>query len=227
MKNLRAIGLIGAALILCATALAADILSEEEAYWYVGEYGIETMFNPDGDWLAQMAAAGTLRLRVQQTVYDLAQSAAMLQRNGDGLHTGYLYVYSVSNLRVGDSLDLEDWGITQFSANLSIAPDLITTSRQTLTDWIVDYDSGNPPAWKWVSTDWPGLLPGETVGGLWALSSIGVTTSANAGVVYAGVDDPQTLTGIVRGPYVPNAPAILSLLTGLTGLGVIRRFRRQ
>lgn len=213
-------------IVLSTSVLQASILSEEEAYWYIGTTGIETKFNPDGDWLSAMAAAGTLRVRVQQTVYDQAQSAAMLLRNGDGNRTGYLYVYSISNLRVGDPLDAEDWGITQFSANWAVAPDYITTSRQTLPDWKVD-TSGNPPAWKWISTEWPGLLPGETVGGLWALSSIARTTDANAEAVYAGSGDPETLTGIVRGPYVPNAPTVLSLVTGIMGLGLTRRLRRK
>jgi hypothetical protein len=226
LKTLRIVGLVAIAIVLSTSVLQASILSEEEAYWYVGESGLETKFNPDGNWLSEMAAAGALRVRVQQTIYDQAQSAAMLLRNGDGEHTGYLYVYSISNLRVGNPLDNEDWGITQFSANWAVAPDYITTSRQTLPDWIVD-TSGNPPSWKWISTEWPGLLPGETVGGLWALSSIAKTTDAGAEAVYAGSTDPEVLTGIVRGPYVPNAPTVLSLITGFMGLGLTRRLRRK
>ena len=228
MSKLHRIGLMAAVFVVFTSALHAGIISEETAYWYLGEQGLATKFNPDADWLVQKAAEGALRIRVHQTVYDLAESSAMLLRNGDGPSwTGYLYVYAVSNLNTGDIADLSDWGITNFSANWSVAPIYVTTSRQTLPDWIVD-QSANAPAWKWQNMQLPGILPGETVGGLWALTNVATSADTDASAVHKVVTDEETLTGTVRGPYiVPDAPSVLALTSGFIGLGVTRRFRRR
>lgn len=227
MNKLHRIGLMAAVFVVFTSALHAGIISVETAYWYLGEQGLATKINPDSDWLVQMAAEGTLRVRVHQTVYDPAESSAMLLRNGDGQRTGYLYVYAVSNLNTGDSTDLSDWGITNFSANWSVAPIYVTTSRQTMPDWIVD-QSANAPAWKWQNTQFPGILPGETVGGLWALTNVATTAETDASATHRVVSDEETLTGTVRGPYiVPDAPSVLALASGFIGLGLTRRFRRR
>jgi hypothetical protein len=228
IRNLYLTGLAVVAL-LAATACAsnAGILSEDAAYWYINGSQLDTVFNPTTDWLSQMTAAGPLRVRVQQTVYDAAQTLSMLQRNDDGdTNPGYLYAYTASNLNVGNSADPADWGITNFNANWTPTPLYVTTSRQTPTDWAVD-TSTTKPAWQWTSAAEPGIMPGESVGGFWAVSNISVDGRLNANVVHVGPLGRETLTGKTAGPLVPDPPTFLSLAAGLMGLGLTRRLRRK
>lgn len=226
MRNLHVTALAIVALLILASISNAAILSEDVAYWYVNGSNLDTKFNPTSDWLDQMTAAGALRVKVQQTVFDAVQTQSMLQRNGDGVHTGYLYAYTVSSLNVGNADDPADWGITRFSADWAPAPLYVTTSRQTLPDWVVD-TSTTKPAWKWTSATNPGIMPGESVGGFWAVSNISVDGRVSANVVHIGPFGPGTLTGETTGPVIPDAPTFVSLAAGLMGLGLTRRLRRK
>ena len=223
MRSLYLIGLAVVVLLTMASASYASVIHEDIAYWYQDGSSILTLFNPSTDWLNQNT--GRLLVKVQQTVYDEAQSRTILYRNGNGLVNGFLYAYSVTNLNVGDAMDLADMGITKFAIDWAVAPTFVTTSKQTLPGWVVD--SPAQPSWKWTSTVDPGILPGDTVGGLWAVSNIGVDGVTNAHATHVGPLDPHYLTGKTTGPQlVPDAPSFASLAAGLIGFGAWRRRRK-
>ena len=225
MRNLCLIGLAMIVLLAAASGSYADVIHEDVAYWYMDNDGIgtRTEFNPNWLWLEQNT--NKLLVKVQQTVYDKAQSSTILYRNGNGVVDGFLYAYSVTNLNVGDPTDLADMGITNFAVDWSVAPTLVTTSKQTLPSWVVD--SPTQPSWKWTSTVDPGILPGETVGGLWAVSNTGFDGYVTAYANHGGSLNPSRLGGLTTGPIVPDAPTFISLAGGLMGLGLVRRFRRK
>lgn len=225
MRNIFLTSLAVAALFMTASVSHAAILSEDIAYWYINGTNLDTSFNPSAEWLSQMK--DTLVVKVQQTVYDQAQTLSLLNRNhsGDGTsHPGFLYAYTVSNLNLGDSNDMADMGITNFAAAWTPTPLFVTTSAQTPILWQVDTSSSTKPAWKWTSATIPGILPGESVGGFWAVSNISVDGHINANAVHVGPLGRETLTGKTTGP-LPDAPSILSLATGLLGLGLTRKRR--
>ena len=208
MKNLYLTGLTVAALLMAVSVSHAAVLSEDVTYWYVNDIRV---------------------VKVQQTVYDQAETLAILQGNGNtNAPAGFLYAYSVSNLNVGNPANAADLGITEFAVNWATAPTYVTTSSQTLPQWQWDTASGAQPAWKWTGAPIRGITPGETVGGFWAVSNIGVDGTVNASVGHT--IDPfshETLTGKTTGPFVPDPPTFMTLAAGLLGMGLTRRFRRK
>lgn len=223
MRNLYLIGLAVIVLSTAASVSYASVLHEDVAYWYKDGNSILTQFNPSTDWLNQNTSR--LLVMVQQTVYDVAQSKTILYRNGNGMIDGYLHSYSVTNLNVGDAMDLADMGLTTFAIDWQVAPTLVTTSRQTVPGWAVD--SPTRPSWKWTSAVDPGILAGDTVGGFYAVSSVDNDGIVTAHTTHVGPLDPHNLTGQTTGPQLaPDAPSFLSLAAGLLGLGVWKRRRK-
>ena len=128
MRNIRLI-VIAVVLVLLATSQSfAGMLHEDCTYWFNSGNGIATMTNPTTDWLTQNAAS--LLVKVQESVYDQATSAAMFSREGLGSHPGYLYAYSVTNLNLGDLNDPNMMGITSFHVSWGTAS-YATVSHQT------------------------------------------------------------------------------------------------
>lgn len=225
MRSLYLTGLAAIVLLVATSVSFAGVIHEDFAYWYTDSGQTQTIFNPSTDWLNQNV--GKLLIKVQQTVYDEASTTALLQENGDGTRSGFLYAYSVTNLYVGTPGDTSDKGITRFNVNWTPAPLYVTTDKQqTLPNWVVD-TSVTQPAWKWTSAISPGIKPGRTVGGFWAVSNVGVDGVVNAGALHVGPNGEETFNGKTTGPMVPDAPTFLSLATGLMGLGLTRRLRRK
>lgn len=225
MKNACLIHLVGAALLIASIPACAGLLHEDVAYWYCDADRLLTVFNPSADWLAENIPTGRVLVKVQQTVYDPVSALSILARNGDGTdHVGCLYSYTVTNLNVGDLDDPADMGITDFAVSWAVPPDYITVGRHAPVGWVVDAESASQPAWKWTGP-MPGLLPGSTVGGFWAVTSIATERVADATVVHAAERNPEILCGKTTGP-VPEAPAVLALATGIVGVSVVTRMRR-
>lgn len=226
MRNVCLMYLMVAALLVAFVPAHAVTLHEDVSYWYEDGDDILTIRNPAPDWLAGNMPTGRVLVRVQQTVYDPVSTFSILKRNGDGeSHPGYLYSYSVTNLNVGDPDDLTDMGITKFAVNWGITPAYVTIARHASLGWAVDDDSPAKPAWKWTGTG-EGILPGNTVGGFWAVANVGTDRWVNASVIHAVGIDLRTLPGETSGP-TPEAPTFLSLAAGIVGLGVVRRTRRR
>lgn len=208
-------------LILAASVSFAGVIHEDVAYWWLDNQNLKTIFDPSTAWLNEHL--DSIQIKVQQTVYDLSYSRTLLARNGDANVTGFLYAYSVTNLNCGDASDLTDMGLTSFKANWSIAPTYVTVSKQTPAGWAVDA-LASVPTWKWTSSVDPGILPGETVGGFWAVSNVnndGVISATTVHVGGLGTD----LDGETTGP-VPDASSLSVLLTGLAGLGMLKIRRK-
>jgi hypothetical protein len=226
MRNACLTCLMVAALAAAFVPARAMTLHEDVSYWYEDGDQILTTFNPSTDWLAENIPTGRVLVRVLQTVYDPVSTFSILKRNGDGQdHPGYLYSYTVTNLDVGDPDDLTDMGITEFVVSWDIAPAYVTIARHAPLGWAVDNESSEEPAWKWTGTG-EGILPGDTVGGFWAVASTGADRVVDASTVHTGGANPRTVTGKTTGP-TPEAPTVLSLAAGIVGLGVLRRTRRR
>lgn len=227
MTKLYLIGLAVVVLLAMACASYASLLHEDVAYWYRDGDQILTQFDPTAQWLESWIPTGHVLLKVQQTVYDDVSTLSILKRNGNGTnHPGYLYAYSITNLNLGNPDDLADMGITNFAVNWDTAPTFVTVSRATLPGWAADTSVATGPAWKWTGAVDPGVMPGETVGGFWAVSNVSVDGQVNAGAVHVGGLGAETLNGRTSGP-IPDAPTWLALVSGLAGLGLTRRLRRK
>lgn len=216
--------LVVAVLMAAVSVSFAGVLYEDVAYWYTDNGAIKTIFNPTSDVLNPLVSAGRVMVKVQETVYDPVFTQAMLVRNGDGAKTGYLYAYSITNINCGNPADLSDLGLTAFKPEWNIAPIYVTLSKQTPIGWEVDTSTASP-SWKWAKTD-PGLLPGETVGGFWAVSSVGVDGQIDGHVIHVGGLGNETFNGRTTGP-VPDPPSILALMTGFIGLAGLKSLRRK
>jgi len=224
MRNLCLTCLAIAAIAMTISPARALTLHEDVAYWYTDGEQILTIFDPSTDWLAENIPTGRVLVKVQQTVYDPISTLSILKRNGDGEnHPGFLYAYSVTNLNVGDPDDLSDMGITEFVVSWDPAPAYVTVARHAPLGWLVDTPAPQP-AWKWTSATAPGILPGHTVGGFWAVGHTGFDREVDAQVLHIGGIQSHTVTGKTTGP-IPETPTILALATGLAGLGVLRRSR--
>jgi len=214
-------------LVGMASIASAGVLNEDVSYWWNNNGTVQTSVDPDSAWLNQQTIAGTLLVKVQETVYDQASTQVLLARNDPAASFpgGYLYAYSLTNLGVGDASNPVDNGITQFSVNWQVAPEFVTISRQTLQGWTVT----STPAWTWVDENPTGLLPGDTAGGLWAISKISVDGVATASVFY-DASGGQTISGQTTGPVpglqsTPEPSGLLALVSGFVGLltGVLRK----
>lgn len=222
MRVLRQIAVVVALVLLVASASCAGLIHEDVTYWYNGAKGPDSIQNPNTAWLeANMSA---LVIKIQQSVYDQASSAAMLAANGDPAQSGYLFAYSVTNLSLGDPAGP---GITRVQVDWASQYLVYATVShgQTLSGWEVDTGAGSAPAWKWTSTG-PGITPGQTVGGFWAISNVGVDGECNSRVLLGGLGEPQGFAGKTTGPC-PEPATFVSLFAGITGLGLMRRLRRK
>lgn len=225
MKIACLVCLLAGTLLAASTPTLAGMLHEDVAYWYLDGGRLLTIFNPSTDWLEENISTGRVLVKVQQTVYDPVSALSILARNGDGTdHVGCLYSYTVTNLNVGDLDDPADVGITAFIVDWSVAPVYVTIARHAPVGWVVDTESPSQPAWKWTGT-MPGLLPGNTVGGFWAVATIGTDRVVDATAAHSIGRDSEMLRGKTTGP-IPEAPAILALATGIVGIGVVASIRR-
>lgn len=213
-------------ILLAKSAMHAGTISEDVTYWFKTANGTSTIMNPSSDWLKLNTAS--LLVKVQQTVYDQIQSQAMLNGNSpnEGAnHPGYLYAYSVTNLNVGDWTSLTDRGITNFHVDWGTSYYATVYHAQTPNGWVVDTSVTGGPSWKWTPVD-RGLMPGGTVGGFWAVSNVGVDGECTASIIQAGPNGQIGWNGKTTGPC-PEPGAIVSLLAGFGGLGVMVRLRRR
>lgn len=213
---------------------SAAVISEDVAFWYqIGSGPVLTQFNPSTDWLGENA--NSLLVKVQQTVYDQTSTALILTANGDDPNTfqgGFLYAYSVTNIDWRQAV--ESNGIQAFGVNWGPSvPLLVTTDQRQLSPyWLPEYDppgSEAPmvgPAWLWrPSQPISGLLPGETVGGFWAVAQTGEDGILDGVMATGEIDvEPILLWGKTTGP-VPEPSGIIALACGLGGIGVIWRRR--
>lgn len=211
-----------AALMAFGAVAQAAVISEDVSYWYwLQDQSIATVFNPDSVWL--QANLGYLIIKVQQTVYDLEQSAQILERDGQTPPAaGYLYAYSVTNLNWDDGLTgfKVDWGVESLFTTVS--------KRVTPSGWNVNLLSSTPD-WYYSPTSDYGIAPGETVGGFWALASTGedrVVSASAASITAGGIEVPYWIAGQTTGP-VPDPAPITTMLMGLSGLGLTRLLRRR
>lgn len=220
MRNIR-LGTLTAFILILATSVSfAGVIHEDIAYWWMDNQTLQTIFNPSTSWLN--GHLDSIQVKVQQTVYDANYTSAILTRSGITNVTGYLYAYTVSNLNCGDIADLTDMGLTSFKVNWSVAPTYVTVSPQTPAGWVAD-TSVSVPAWKWTGAA-AGILPGESVGGFWAVSNVNTDGEVAATAVHVG-ESGTDLVGKTTGP-VPDASSLSVLLTGLAGLGMLK-FRRK
>ncbi len=225
MKHISLLIAALALVLLTGVASFAGVISEDVTYWFKVGDSVDTMMNPSTEWLQQNTA--NLLVKIQQTVYDQATTMAMLNRNNpdEGTnHPGFLYAYSVTNLNVGDLTDLADRGITSFRVEWP-TPYYATVSRQTPFGWEVDTSVSSGPSWKWTPVD-PGLLPGDTVGGFWAVSNVGEDGVCNSAVVHLAGLGARDIYGRTTGPC-PEPGAYMSLLAGMGGFGLMVRMRRK
>jgi len=226
MRNACRIFVIVVVLVIAFAPVHAVTLHEDVAYWYTEGDQILTIFNPSTDWLAENIPTGRVLVKVQQTVYDPVSTLSILKRNGDGTnHPGYLFSYTVTNLNVGNPDDLSDIGITKFAVDWDMDPLYATVARHAPLGWVVDTEAGPSPAWKWTGAG-PGLLPGNSVGGFWAVADTGVERVTIANGLHVVGPQQFVISGDTTGP-APEAPTVLSLATGVVGLSVVRRFRRR
>lgn len=238
MKSVRAL-LLATVLVIGASVLAGSVpadaqglvdsgvVSEDVSYWYMDNDTVQTIFNPSTQWLDEWIPTGAVLLKVQQTVYDEVYCAALLglQGEADPNNPGYLYAYSVTNINWGNPFYS---GLSRFEVYWDIEPLLVTTSaRQTPAGWQAD-DSAGYPAWDWtLLPNTPGLLPGETVGGLWAVAPAGPDDVVDAGAQMVIGDCIVPIMGQTTGPVVPAPASVVTLLTGLAGLGAMRIRKRK
>lgn len=231
MKNIRLFVAALTLILLATSASYAGTISEDVYYWFrTVDGGSDSQRNPTDEWLKLNVS--NLLVKVQQTVYDQESTLAILNRNNAGEGTqnsGFLYAYALTNLNVGDPADFADMGITSFHVDWATPYYATVSSRQTPVGWVVDTTSNaasSGPTWKWTPVD-PGLLPGETVGGFWAVSNVGVDGECNAGIIHGGPFGPSGWSGKTTGPMAPEPGAFVSLFAGLAGLGLTVRLRKR
>lgn len=226
MRNTRRFITAIILVLFAASASHALVLSEDNTYWYRNDSGgISTILNPDSKWLNDMVPTDRILVKVEQTVYDMQESAEMLEGNGDGVHPGFLYVYGVTNIGMGVRNDPADRGITEFSVHWGSNPLYMSTDQaQVKSAWVVD-DTASVPTWKWTDDLGQGIVKGSGVVGFWAVSNVGVDGVIRASIVQAGPGGPTSWYGTTTGPFVPEPGAYVSLLTGIGGLGLMVRMR--
>ena len=210
---------------MALTGAYAGVLSEDVAYWYLELGAPSTVFNPGTEWLDEWIPTGDVLLKVQQTVYDEEYCNGLLDRNwpgeGDVDYEGYLYAYSVTNINWGDPATSN--GVVRFMVDWMVTPQLVTTSRvQTPDGWAVD-GSIDDPTWIWTDANEPGLLPGQTVGGFWAVGPVGPDTIVDGWAELENPPSPEMIWGKTTGP-VAEPMSLAVLLGGTAALG-LRRIR--
>lgn len=221
MRKFFLVGFTIVILLLSASISEASLLQQCTAYWYRNGDQIVTQFNPSTEWLNDMIPTGQILMSVQQAVYDPVSTFSILKRNGDGTsHTGFLYAYSITNFSMGDSDIENDMGLTEFKVDWTPAPVYVTVARSSLPDWVVDTTVSDRPAWKWMGNLTPGVRPGETVGGFWAVSNVSVSGELQA-TTLCGLD---AFAGRTVGP-VPEPASFATLVMGIVGLGLKKRLR--
>lgn len=229
MKRITPILIVVVMILAAVPVQAAGVLSENICYWCrMGDGSIDTVINPDSakwTWLQQNWS--NVLLKVQQTVYDPETTVTLLGTSGYTAPQGsYLFSYSVSNISWLDSIDTG--GLKSLVVDWGFAPVMVMESKwQTPVYWTAG-SSEIGPVWTWVppaeEPSAPGLLPGSTVGGLWALANTGQTCvadcSARTGEETGGI----TVFGKTIAP-VPEPAGMLALVVGCVGLVVRRRGR--
>jgi hypothetical protein len=255
--NMRLRGMHLALLVLTLlasvlTAAQADVIARDVAYWYWREPDIlDTWFNPDSQWLREHRSK--LVIKVQQTVYDERQTAAILGANAPKpslraralrsslkadvsestqlpeIPKGFLFSYAVTNLNWRQPM-----GMTAFAVDWGSVPVLLcTTSRtQTPLSWtakVASTAAGDPvngPAWLWrpANPARPGLRIGSTVGGFWAVSPTGTDGVVNAWTGSAGTGA-VGLTWILSGKTTGPIPEPTTAATLVVAVAALGVFR--
>lgn len=216
----RAFVFIGALSALMSAAYA-NIIHEDNVYWLsgVGSTGKTYLVNPDTATLN--ANLNLLTVKVEETVYDLDQSALLQKAIGiTPPFPGYLYTYTVANLHLTDAagalLPIADfaafWGAGLTNAHGVVAP--------TAGAW-VPLATGFP---AWSAAAAPFEVPvGSAVGGLWAFSPSNQDAIIPAAVSIVDANGNVTIIdGFTTGP-VPEPGTIAALATGFVGLLGLRR----
>lgn len=237
MKQIGIILAVVAMLVASASRSHALIISEDVTYWFKTANESGSVINPTSEWLKQNSAH--LLIKVQQTVFDQEETMARLNRNdpsnpNEGTNNpGFLYAYSVTNLSVGNLFDLADKGITSFHVDWAMPSKHVTVSKNlALLEWSIDDTSPEAvagPTWKWTPVDpgaRPTLLPGDTLGGFWAVSNVGEDGICQASVLHIAALGSARIAGTTTGPC-PEPGAYVSLLAGMGGFGLMARMRKK
>lgn len=223
--------LIAVVIVLAAMPVqAAGVLSDYICYWVrTGDGSIDTIVNPDtADWTWLRQNWSSVILRVQQTVYDPESTATLLATSDLTAPEGsFLFSYSVSSIGWFDSISTG--GLKSFAVDWGFMPVMTAKSKwHTPANWTAS-SSESGPVWTWVppveDPDAPGLLPGSSVGGFWALANTGDTCVTDCSVTSGEEPGGElVLFGKSIAP-VPEPAGVLALVVGFVGLVFKKRGR--
>lgn len=229
MKRFIPVIVLVALVFAVVPAQAAGVLSDHICYWVrMGDGSVETVINPDtADWTWLRQNWSSVLLRVQQTVYDSESTSVLLAKSDyTAPEDSCLFSYSVSNIGWFDSID--NGGMKSFAVEWDFMPVMVLTSAwQTPAGWTAS-SSETGPVWTWTppvgEQDAPGLLPGSSVGGFWALASTGETCVVDCCASTSEGNGEIVILGKTIAP-VPEPAGVFALAVGLVGLIMRRRIK--
>lgn len=207
----RFIGTLSVFVVL-ATGTWANILHEDNIYWLntVDANGRQNiLINPTTADLQREAP--NLLFKIEETVYDIQQSMALQARAGvTNPVAAFLYTYTVANLGSANG----DISMFQADWNAGLALNWYVV-RPNNAVWQAKVPA---PSWGSIVAGVNDVMPGSSVGGLWALS----LNSDDSLVTASLTVDGRVVKGWTTGP-VPEPTTVASIIVGAAMLLGLRR----